>query len=536
MRSYLKEAYLRFAGDLADIHGETSLNGPCPFCGSADYSGHHRSDRFVLWLDRSDGIGKTCAENGIAGIYWCRQCGKSGDTISYLMEADNLEFKEACVECGIHVEGKQLKLDRYTVPMEKPKASVFEGRPVEEPAVIWQAHTARMDEEARKALTSCRTAMEWLYRKHGITSEMAVRYGLGFLQGENGKDVRFRYRSSFGLPPKIDSDGRERKKMAIRRGITIVSRNRAGEITMFRIRRPNGDIREKQGKFYELPGGSKCSYHLPPTGDPLVRVYMVVEGEMDAMLLHSVAGEGIGLVATRACTNRPDTDTHAALMKADLILVSLDSDSAGQKGSAWWLDTYRNARQFPVPGFKDPGDAFEAGFDLRLWIESGMPRSLQLPPSTCANHTGGNALDTSSAASTAQSVVLEESAGTKESWGAGEFRDAGDCGGDYNDILTPEVVRGLRDACPRYLIFEAIPRDVLVLAVMWRGTPIHYLRVGGGFEWKVPNRFRKYADGDAYASFMRLATTSRDVSEWLSAHAADDVWSGNFLSVCGEEE
>lgn len=535
MRSYLKEAYLRFAGDLADIHGETSVNGPCPFCGSADYSGHHRSDRFVLWLDRSEGIGKTCAENGIAGIYWCRQCGKSGDTISYLMEAENLEFKEACVECGIRVEGKPMKLDRYTAPAEKPKAPAFEGRPVEEPSAIWQAHTARMDEEARKALPSCRTALDWLCRKHGITLAMAEHYGLGFLPGENGKDVRFRYRSSFGLPAKIDAEGREQKKMAIRRGITIVSRNAGGDITMFRVRRPNGDVREKQGKFYELPGGSKCSFHLPPAGDPLVRVYMVVEGEMDAILLHSIAGEGIGLVATRACTNRPDAETHAALMRADLILVALDSDSAGQKGSAWWLDTYRSARPFPVPGYKDPGDAFEAGFDLRLWLESGMPRSLCLPPSIREATASRVEPEPALPPSTAPCGFLEESFGTYPSGGMGVAVESGERGG-FDDVLTQEVLNGLRDVCPRYLVFDAIPKDVLVLAVLWRGTPIHYLRVNGGFEWKVPNRFRKYANSEAYARFMRLATTSRDVSDWLSAHVDADIWSGNFLNVCGEGE
>ena len=596
MRSPLFDAYLRFAGDLADIHGETSVNGPCPFCGSADYSGHHRSDRFVLWLDRSEGIGKTCAEHGIAGIYWCRQCGKTGDTISYLMEAENLEFKQACEECGISTGAKPMELhSRRSAPMEKPKRAAFEGRPVEDPSAIWQAHAARMDEAARKALPECGAAVRWLLEKHGITRRMAERYGLGFLAGENGKDVRFRLRSSFGLPAKIDAEGREQKKMAIRRGITIVSRNAAGDITMFRVRRPNGDIREKQGKFYELPGGSKCSYHLPPAGNPLVRVYVVVEGEMDAMLLHAVSGESVGVVATRACTNRPDEETHAALRRADLILVALDSDAAGQKGTGWWLDTYPKARPYPVPGYKDPGDAFEAGFDLRLWLEAAMPRSLVLAPSTCADIPDATATDPVSPnagdavhASESPDASVEQSPASSSFGGRGEafgsdtsvpykslddgcpfapvddpsaalesactpasaseplpwdeqpeaspagIADAHAIPARHADILTPEVLRGLRVAAPAYIDFDLIPADVLALAVLWRGVPVHYVKIDGGFEWRVPAGFRKRAPV-MYERFIQLATGSQDVAEWLSCHVAADVWSGNFLAMCGGE-
>ena len=588
MSSVLLESYRRRWGELATYRGD-GANGPCYFCGDTS-TGSHRSDRFVVWTEKTEGLGKTCAEHAISGVCWCRQCGKGGDTIWYLMEVDGLSFEEACEELGISRKPHEMRMTQRRAPAEAPKAPAFEGRPMEEPRMVWQAHAERMDEEARKALPSVPSAMRWLLMKHGITPRMARRYGLGFLHGENGRDVRFRLRSSFGLPAKISADGKETTRLAIRRGITIVSRDAAGRIVMFRVRRPNPDVREHQGKFYELEGGSKCSYHLPPAGVPVVRVYMIVEGEMDAMLLHAVAGETIGLVATRSCTNRPDEETHKALRAADLILVTLDSDGAGQRGAAWWLQTYRQARLYPVPGYKDPGDAYEAGFDLRCWLEAGLPRSLQLAPPTCDDDDAPAPLPPNHAPIASEPSTLPQPAGLPGSveplpesvplGGGGKASTPNDavpadgacdeppfdpeayadeCGRGRDDVvfmysepdqaadpiatapaadgdvLTPDVMRGLRDVLPAYFDLDAMPRDVLTLAVLWRGVPVHYRRLpAGGYSWDVQPGFRKRAAG-IYDRFIRLATSSPDVADWLSLHTSDDVWSGNFLQPFGKE-
>lgn len=518
----LSRVYIHRYGEAAKVHG-SSINGPCPFCDGG-------TDRFIVWLDRSENLGKTCTEHGIRGVFYCRQCEASGDTLEYLMKAEGMKFKEACAELGITPRSEK---DVRPAPVEKPRKAEFEGRKAETPKELWRAHAARMDEAAVKALPECSAALRWL-RERGITLHLAQRYGLGFLPGENGRNCRFRPFASFGLPNETKKDGSPKTRMWIPRGISIPSRE-DGDIVMWRIRRPNGDVPERDGrkmdKYWELKGGARVSYHLPPDEARHVTVYLIVEGEMDAILLHAVAGGALGVAAMRSATNKPDSRTHEALARADLILVSLDSDKAGATGMEWWLKTYAKARPFPIPGFKDPGDAFKAGFDLRLWLEAGMPRSIALPPSLPLSD------------SLAERGSEEASLGRHDSGGKGgeEYLQTAapvsevELRNEFSDLLSAEKMKGLRAALPSYFAMEAMPREVLALAALWSGTPIKYMKYpAGGFEWVVSSSFQRRCP-EFYARFMRMATVSRDVTEWLAMHMADVVDGRNFLDPFGEK-
>lgn len=511
--------------------GESALcvNGPCPDCGG--------TDRCVVWADRRDNLGKTCSQYGIPGVWWCRQCGKGGDTVSFLMDVMGMDFKAALAELGIE-PGPQSER-RRPAPAEAPARPAFEGRKTDLPATLWLSHAARMAEDAAKALPKSKAAVSWL-AKRGITPAMAARYGLGLLEGEKGGNCRFRARASFGLPPAFKADGRQ-KKLWIPRGIVIPSRIK-GEVVMFRVRRPNGDLtvrveRDKSGeerevkeaKYWELPGGQKVSYHLPRTIISPVRVYMVVEGEFDAMLIHAIAGESIGTAAMRNASNKPDAHLHAALSKADLILVTLDSDKAGASGLAWWQKTYPQARPCPIPGFKDPGEAYEAGFDLRLWLQANLPRSLSLAPSTAGGAEepsagigfpggGGNAAEPEAPSLTAS--VPERC-----------FREQGD---GLDDLLNPSDAAWLRKALPDFFELELVARPVLALGVLWRSCPVHYHRhEDGGWEW-VPARLWVKREPELWTRFMRLAETP-EVAEWLAMHEANDIHGRNFLTLFGAQ-
>ncbi|MEA4857097.1 MAG: DNA primase, partial [Solidesulfovibrio sp.] len=73
---------------------------------------------------------------------------------------------------------------------------------------------------------------------------------------------------------------------------------------------------------------------------------------------------------------RPDAEAHARLEAAPFILVALDADDAGDKAAwTWWATHYppEKVRIWPVPEGKDPCDAWRAGWDLRAWIEGGLP-------------------------------------------------------------------------------------------------------------------------------------------------------------------
>lgn len=510
----------------------TSLNGPCPFCNGG-------TDRFVIWTDRDGGLGKTCAEHGIRGVFWCRQCGMTGDSIEYLMKAEGLDFKAACAELGIGLRNHD---EFRKAPQEKKKKATFEGRKLEAPEELWKAHVERMTETAARAIRGSIRARAWLAER-GITGAMIERYELGLLEGENGRTCRFRARGSFGLPPKIENG--KAKKLWIPRGITIPSRQN-GEITMFRIRRPNGDLqvrverdhtgaeREvKDEKYWELSGGSKASYHLPPTTAGSVKVYAVVEAEFDAMLLHAVSGETIGTVALRNASNKPDVVTHAALAASDLILLTLDTDSAGACAIAWWMDHYPQAKPYPIPGFKDPGDALKGGFDLRLWLESGVPMSVRLAPSKADAVVTPPSDGVSVEASSGSDFMGVE--GNDDPEKEDDFLAAQAVLKDgFEDLLTLENLKGLRAALPSYLDIEAVPREVLALAVLWSGAPIHYHKMPtGGFEWVVANSWPQRNLGH-YDRFMKLATRSAMVRDWLDTHVAEDISGRNFLKLLGD--
>ena len=96
MRTDLLDLYRTRFGTAVRQQGN-GWNGPCPLCGGQP----GKSDRFMVWPDRAESLGETCAAHNIAGIWSCRQCGESGDTIAYLMKIDGLDFKAALAELGI---------------------------------------------------------------------------------------------------------------------------------------------------------------------------------------------------------------------------------------------------------------------------------------------------------------------------------------------------------------------------------------------------------------------------------------------------
>lgn len=526
----------------------SQLNGPCPFCGG--------EDRFTLRAESAEKLGDLCEQYGFKEFYWCRKCLKGGDVISFLQDACGMSFAEACEELAI-VPPKHEKERR--APKEKVEAKAFEGRKFETPREQWEDHARRMAEEAVKVLPFRHSALRWLARR-GITLHMAERYGLGFLDGDApDKPCRYRPRSSFGLPIRqVEGDSRKGRMLWIPRGISIPSYGPDGKVGMFRLRRPNGDLKEtvkpngkvkKDEKYWELTGGTKESFHLPPTVRQNVTAYIITEAELDAVLLHALAGESIGCVALRNATNKPDTRTHEALAAADIIILCLDNDDAGENGDKWWLKTYPQARVAKVPGAKDPGEAFEKGVDLRAWLKKAMPLSLRLAPSTREAESEfkpphPQEPEPAAARSTAPAACAGTYGavpGMKENGGRGEARDSYTAPQakvhlreNFSDLLTREVLAGLRVAMPAYLDFDVVAPEVLALSVLWRGSPIRYVKLaGGGFDWKVQSTWAR-ENSRLYGRFMRLATESPAVWDWLDAHMDSEIDSRNFLSLFGD--
>ena len=77
-------------------------------------------------------------------------------------------------------------------------------------------------------------------------------------------------------------------------------------------------------------------------------------------------------MALGGVSKRPDAEAQALLMRAPLILFSLDVDSAGAVAYQWWKKVSPHVQLWLPPTGKSPGDASVRGIDLREWILTGL--------------------------------------------------------------------------------------------------------------------------------------------------------------------
>lgn len=349
-------------------------NGPCPLCGGEP----GKSDRFMVWPERSDNLGEACARNDIKGIWACRQCSSSGDTIAYLMKIDGMSFKEALGELGI--EGIKMPYRRRKAPAEPVNQALsWTPKDLPEPTVEWQERALRLVEEAEKKIWDKAPALQWL-KARGICEEAISKYRLGYLEEESEKyHGRFRPRKSFALPSKTGQDGRVHDKLFIPRGILIPTFSNGGSVLNLRLRRHKADLNENRSKYMEIEGSCHGPLFLPSSLPRPLAVYFIAEAELDAMLIHHASSGVVGAVAVRTNRGKPDARCNPCLEAASRICVALDYDNAGAEGCDFWEENYPNALRWPVPEGKDPGDAFALGVDIREWIEAALPASVSLP-------------------------------------------------------------------------------------------------------------------------------------------------------------
>lgn len=188
----------------------------------------------------------------------------------------------------------------------------------------------------------------------------------------------------------------------------------------------------------------------------------------------------------------------------------------------WWAATYEQARLWPVPEGKDPGDAFALGVDLQSWILAGSPA--------------------------VSAVKNEESCGISVAQPDNFDQpppENGDLGASICGLLVAGVGEGEisvaaesvlpSEPCPSTLP-QNIPADVLELAQMWQGLPvrIRWLPAAGGHRAMKPEHDPVYGrDRECMNDFLQRIWASQDVWEWLAANENDVVTAENFLELKG---
>ncbi len=306
--------------------------GACPFCGG--------SDRFKVWPETDR--------------YWCRGCDKAGDSIQYLREKRGLPFGDACKYLG-RDPGPRTAGPRTAPARWEPKDGTH-------PPEAWQKRARSFLDLAVSCLWTVRgdETRRWLRDAKGLSNATIKAACLGLNLGD-----KYEPRASWGLEPALKEDGTPRKQW-LPAGL-VIPLIVGGSVHRLRIRRGV----PSDGKRYAVVSGSSMT---PMVFNPERAAAVIVESELDAILLNQEAGDLATCISIGSSTAKPDGTTNDILSRAEIILVSLDTDDAGAKASwAFWPVTYSGkVKRWPCVTGKDPSEAFANGLNLRTWILSGI--------------------------------------------------------------------------------------------------------------------------------------------------------------------
>lgn len=558
MRTDLLNLYQSRFGSAVKRQGN-GWNGPCPLCGGEP----GKSDRFMVWPDRAESLGEVCATHNITGIWSCRQCGASGDTIAYLMKIDGLDFKTALAELGIEGERPSHRRRRAPAEPRRPdEVPAWTPREWPQPSEKWCEYAARLLAEAEESIWNQPAALHWLAAR-GI-DEAAVRaYHIGYLPSESGKyQGRYRARSALGLEPKTGDDGKVRTRLFIPRGIVIPTFASDGRVLNLRIRRHKEDLGERSPKYLELEGSCKAPLFLRSSRPGPLAAYFVTEAELDAMLIHHATGGVVGAVAVRTNRGKPDASADGRLREAVRVCIALDYDEPGADGVEFWEKTYPVAQRWPTPEGKDPGDAYRLGVDIREWVAAALPPSISLPDKESAHHGGmvsqrditrqdicqNGQMDTSAAG---QLEVGGGAAPKMDSFEKGsgpaglsahmrtkETDDTAGIAWATAEDFTPDELCRLQAALPAGMPLDLLPLDVARAYLLWRGIPAAFIKFrdengdSTGFSWERDYTWCR-KNSERFETFWSFQNTSPMLWRWMSDHPALKITSQNLLHIWG---
>lgn len=322
---------------------------PCPGCGG--------KDRFRVWPE----------QHGGQGAYWCRQCGNGGDAIQFLRDFDGLTFRQACERLG-----RALPDSRDLRSMKaKPKQADWTPRDPVEPEATWRGKAKSLVFWASEQLMANDAQMQWLADR-GIGEDAVIKFWLGWLP----EDL-YRGRESWGLSSVKNEESGKERPLWLPEGLVIPWISGSAAVKL-RIRRP--DPIKFGPRYYMVPGSASVTTLIrPEAAGQLVRreVYVIVESELDALMIHRQAGDVCGAVALGSNSAHPDIEASRILAGAAVILNALDFDAAGSSERQWWEKHFQQSKRWPAPRAKDPGDAYKAGIDIRGWIKAGLPEGMR---------------------------------------------------------------------------------------------------------------------------------------------------------------
>lgn len=316
--------------------------GPCPFCG-----GH---DRFLVWPFR-----------GEYGGWWCRQCGRGGDRIAYLVETGRITPRQA----GRMRHGEQvadLPVRRLRREPERTSKSIAVP-----PNDQWQARGKAFTALAEAALWSATglQALTWL-RQRGLRDETVRGARLGY----NERD-RWEAGILWGLEADMVSGSRKPRQVWLPRGI-VMPWFFNGSLWRLNVRRP-----VKPGEEPKCIGPAGFSNGLYGA-DALMpgKAAVIVEGELDALTILQEAGDLVVPVATGGVSGSRRARWIASLALCPVVLVAFDADTPGESARRYWLQHLDNGVYWRPP-WGDANQLMQDGASVRGWVCAGLGRGIK---------------------------------------------------------------------------------------------------------------------------------------------------------------
>jgi DNA primase len=317
-------------------------HGPCPWCDG--------KDRFIV---NPLADGKT---------WWCRQCGRGGNTIGFIMQYHGKTFAEAL---------DYLNIER---PKFMPKR---QQHPTRQPDII-----TTPEDDGKAFLTDGWQAAAEKFVFQSIENLLDPETGSGPRQYLQSRGIPENTGSFLlGYNPESHHEQWGDLKVWLPRGI-VIPWEYDNLYWRIRIRRSPKDINPGQDKYAQPAGCGNGMFGISHIHMDVVVV--MVEGEFDKLLLDFHLKQNrfhnVVVVATGGTQNARLLRWVSLLSITRGILLAFDDDQpdpktylkAGDVAAFWWEKALKTKTRRLRPTAHDVTDMWKAGHDLIQWIREGM--------------------------------------------------------------------------------------------------------------------------------------------------------------------
>ena len=282
--------------------------------------------------------------------FYCFGCGAGGDAITFTKKINSIDYPEA------------VKLLASRAGMPEPQEDDKTGR--------MRSRILSMNKEAARFFHAClnstveeaRQARAY-WRRRGLDDKTIVRFGLGYAPNDGQALYQFLRDKGYNQQ-ELDASG-------------LFKRSASGRIYCLfwkRVMTPIFDLRgniiafggrvldDSKPKYVNSP--ETLVYHKSETVFALqiakrsaVRRFVLCEGYMDVISMHQA---GIDTAVCACGTALTPEQVRLISEYADEVILSYDSDEAGQKATLRSLEMFRNSPVkvgvLQIPGAKDPDE------------------------------------------------------------------------------------------------------------------------------------------------------------------------------------